>query len=316
MKKHLLHLPKLLGIESAPARHTERIASAVGGFVAILSIFIVSQWFVGAVAAGIIVASMGATAVLLFAVPHGPLSQPWPVFGGHILSAVVGVTCAKLIANPILEASIAVGLSIGVMYYLKCIHPPGGATALSTVIGGEAVHTLGYQFIFTPILLNVLIILTIAVLYNALFHWRRYPGYLHKHAQQQAENAPSKEHYSAISHADFVYALSELDSFVDISEYDLLRIYDLATKQANTRQFDLSKITLGNYYSNGEFGNDWAVRHIVDEYPNDDPEKFMLIYKVVAGKNRRTSSTCSLKEFSHWAKHQVIQDENTWKIVS
>lgn len=314
MNKQFSDIPKLLGIESATVSHAERIASAVGGFIAILCVFVVSQWFVGTTATGIIIASMGASAVLLFAVPHGQLSQPWAVFGGHLISAVIGVTCAKLMPNNILAASIAVGISIGAMYYLNCIHPPGGATALSAVIGGEAVHALGYQFVFTPILINVLIILTVAILYNYLFHWRRYPIYLHKQAQQRQEvDASSKEHYSAISHADFVYALSELDSFVDISEYELLRIYDLATKQANNRQFDLSKIALGNYYSNGEFGEGWSVRHIVDEYPNDDPEKYMLIYKVIAGKKRRTSSTCSLKEFSQWAEHEVIRVEGDWK---
>ena len=306
------HLSKFLGIESATVSHAERIASAVGGFVAILSVFIVSQWFVGTAAAGIIVASMGATAVLLFAVPHGPLSQPWSVIGGHLFSAVIGVSCAKLIPNEILAASIAVGLSIGVMYYLKCIHPPGGATALSAVIGGEAVHQLGYLYVITPIFINVCIILLIAVFYNYLFHWRRYPSYWHKQIQQ-AEQPISKEHYSAISHADFVYALSELDSFVDVNEYDLLRIYDLATKKAKNRQFDLNKITLGSYYSNGEFGDDWSVRHIVDESLNDDPEKSMLIYKVVAGNKRRTSGACSLKEFSYWAKDEVVRDEDNWK---
>src|SRR5690625_7242859 len=80
-------------------------------------------------------ASMGATAVLLFAVPHGALSQPWAVVGGHVVSAIVGVTCQLLIPNLFWAAALSVGVAVAAMYYLRCIHPPGGATALAAEIG-------------------------------------------------------------------------------------------------------------------------------------------------------------------------------------
>jgi len=118
---------------------------------------------------------MGASAVLLFAVPHGPLSQPWPVLGGHFVSALVGVACTKAIAQPMLAAPVAVGLAIGSMHYLRCIHPPGGATALSAVVGGEPVHQLGFHFVLTPVLWNAAVILLVALLFNYPFTWRRYP---------------------------------------------------------------------------------------------------------------------------------------------
>jgi CBS-domain-containing membrane protein len=217
---------------SALVSHTEKLVSALGGFVAIFCILTISRWSVGADGAALIVASMGASAVLLFAVPHGPLSQPWPVLGGHILSAVVGVSCAKLIPNEVLAASVAVGAAIGVMYYARCTHPPGGATALSAVVGGQAVHELGYQFVLTPILLNVLIILAVGFSFNFLFPWRRYPSSLH---QKMTPPAPvsSQAQSRTIAHEDFVYALSELDTFVDINEDDLIRIYDIATQTGN-----------------------------------------------------------------------------------
>ena len=81
--------------------HRERFASAAGGFAGILAILLISYATVGSYAAALIVASMGASAVLLFAVPHGALSQPWPVFGGHVLSALVGVTCARMVPDQI-----------------------------------------------------------------------------------------------------------------------------------------------------------------------------------------------------------------------
>jgi CBS domain-containing membrane protein len=36
-----------------------------------------------------IVAPLGASAVLVFAVPASPLAQPWPVIGGNTISALV-----------------------------------------------------------------------------------------------------------------------------------------------------------------------------------------------------------------------------------
>jgi CBS-domain-containing membrane protein len=303
------------------AKHSERITSALGGFIAIFAVFFISQWAVGIDDAAILIASMGASAVLLFSVPHGPLSQPWPLFGGHLLSAIIGVSCANLITSPILAASMAVGLSIGVMYYLKCIHPPGGATALAAVIGGTSIHDLGYQFIITPILLNVCLIFVMAVLYNALFSWRRYPAALHqKIVNSQNSKAVVTETienlddgYTEISHANFVYALSQIDSFVDVSEYDLLRIYNLATQQVERQSINVEAIQLGHYYTNAKQGEYWAVRQIVDESRHSDSEKDLLIYKVIVGKKRRSSGTMTRTAFARWANHQVIRDENNWK---
>ena len=303
---------RVSGIENSSVKNEERFASAVGGFIAILCIFVVNKYFVGSADAVILIASMGATAVLLFAVPHGQLSQPWPVFGGNILSAIIGVSCAKWIPNEIFASSSAVGLAIGAMYYLRCIHPPGGATALIAVVGGESIHNLGYLFVITPVLINVCIILTVAVSYNYLFSWRRYPMSLFR-MQQNINQTLSDDNHNGISHEDFAYALSQVDSFVDIHEYDLSRIYEFATQQSKTRQLDTHEIKLDGYYSNGQYGDNWAVRYIVDESPNDDPEKYILIYKVVAGHKRRTSATMTKLDFARWAKYEVIRDKGNWE---
>lgn len=156
--------------------HIEQWMSGAGGLLGLAAVVFISTRQLGLHDAAGVVASMGASAVLLFAVPHGPLSQPWAVFGGHLVSALVGVACAQWISHPIVAAAAAVGLAITGMHYLNCIHPPGGATALSAVVGGEAVHQLGFQFVLTPVLLNTLIILLVAVLFNAPFAWRRYPA--------------------------------------------------------------------------------------------------------------------------------------------
>ncbi|MBT9568459.1 MAG: HPP family protein [Thiobacillus sp.] len=210
----------------------EHWISAAGGLLGILAVLWVSHLWLGSHGGVLAVASMGASAVLLFAAPHGALSQPWPVFGGHLVSAAIGVFCARLLkADPVLAASLAVALSIAVMYGLRCLHPPGGATALYAVMGGDAVHALGYGYILSPVLLNVLVILTVAVVFNYPFHWRRYPQSWHRAAVDTAKRADplrAAEEKAMIPHSDLVYALSQIDTFVDISEEDLQRIYALA----------------------------------------------------------------------------------------
>jgi CBS domain-containing membrane protein len=219
-------LGHFLGLEFSPVSHGERWVSLLGGVLCIPLLFAVSRFYLHTDALVPVVASMGASAVLLFAVPHGALSQPWPLLGGHIVSAIIGVTCAKLIGNPFIASGLAVGLAIGAMHYLRCIHPPGGATALVAVIGGPAVSALGYQYVLTPVAINATIMLIVALAFNALFPWRRYPASLHKAAEPVEERNVAAR---PILHEDFVYALSQLDTFVDVSEEELLEIYALAT---------------------------------------------------------------------------------------
>ncbi len=305
-------LCKYLGIESYPVSHTERLVSALGSTLVIACIFFISRASLGPTATLLIVPSMGASAVLLFAVPHGALSQPWNVFGGHALSAIIGVSCAMVFSNEIIAASAAVGIAVGVMHYLRCIHPPGGATALAAVIGGEATHALGYQFVFTPVMLNALVMLAVAVAFNFVFPWRRYPAWLADKNRQAVAEVPrvSERH---IEHADLVAALGQIDSFIDVSENDLLRIYQLATGKADQRHLLPGQILLGHYYSSVEHGEDWSVRQVVDESPNPDPEKDRVVYKVVAGAELRTSGVATRTEFARWATHELARDGKDWK---
>ena len=203
----------------------EHWISAMGGLVGILAVLWVGHFWLDGHGGVLAIASMGASAVLLFAAPHGTLSQPWPVFGGHLISALVGVACARWLgAEPMLAASLAVALSIATMYGLRCLHPPGGATALYAVLGGDAVHALGYGYVLSPVLLNVVVLLAVAVAFNYPFAWRRYPQCWHRRKQETIE--PAQE--SMIPHSNLVYALSQIDTFVDVSEEDLQRIYALA----------------------------------------------------------------------------------------
>ena len=83
-----------LGIDANPVSHLEKIISGIGGFLSIFSIIYISSLYVG-VEAVYVIPSMGASAVLLFAAPHSALGQLWNVIGGHLISAAIGVTCAR-----------------------------------------------------------------------------------------------------------------------------------------------------------------------------------------------------------------------------
>lgn len=224
---------KHLGLEEVRVSTAERLIAALGGGLAILILALLVPLALPAGGAMPVIASMGASAVLLFAVPHGPLSQPWPVIAGHGVSAVIGVACARFIPQPALASAAAVGLAIGAMHLLRCIHPPGGATAFTAVAGGAAVHHLGFGFVVFPVLANAVAMVLLAVAINLAFPWRRYPAGL----QVPRDEAPPPAAGSrAPTHEEVVEALRSLDSFVDISEQDLLhltrRLSDRAGRQA------------------------------------------------------------------------------------
>jgi len=304
----------IFGIELHKISHTERLISALGAFIGIYLIYQISHAFLSGNDAAFLVASMGASAVLLFAVPHSPLAQPWALLGGHLVSALVGVTCARYVNNVFIAAPLAVGAAVGMMHYLRCIHPPGGATALTAVAGGASLHALGYAYVFTPVMLNTLVILAVGIAFNAAFPWRRYPAHFRR-KMQPATTSGLASQPSGITHEDFVYALSQIDSIIDVSEDDLLTIYTLATSNSETRSFPLDAIKLGHYYSNGKYGDDWSVRYIVDWQEAPEPGDASLIYKTVAGDGRRTSGVINLAKFARWAKYEVYRDEENWRRV-
>jgi len=127
-----------------------------------------------------LIGSFGASAVLIYGAPSAEFSQPRNLIGGHVLSAIVGVTVFILAGNdPIIAGPMAVSVAIVVMHLTRTLHPPGGATALIAIIGGEKIHTLGYRYVFFPVLVGTLIMLIVALLVNNLSTnpKRHYPVY-------------------------------------------------------------------------------------------------------------------------------------------
>ena len=179
----------------------------------------------------LLVAPMGASAVLVFAVPASPLAQPWSVIGGNVVSALAGVTAARFIPVPHLAAGCAVGGAILAMSLLRCIHPPGGAAALTAVIGGPAILASGYAFPFVPVCVNA-VLLTLAGL---LFH--RLSGHSYPHRAALTE-AAQKETLSVLlpDPEDIDRALADLGATLDVSREDLDLLLRRAEFHAVQRQ--------------------------------------------------------------------------------
>ena len=216
--------------------HRERLLSALGGFAAILLTAWVSRQYLGSTLPGLfLVASMGASTVLLLAAPHSPFSQPWPLLGGHMVAALMGITCARLVPDVYLASALAVGLTITAMFYLRCLHPPGGGTALLVVLGGPKIQALGYGFLFEPLLVNLVILLAATLVINNLIPGRRYPLNLSLPGKgAPAARQPVKLGFNA---EDLTAALKEMGGYIDVTGEDLTRIYALATVHAHQRGF-------------------------------------------------------------------------------
>lgn len=218
-----------LGVELTVAHMREKLIAALGGGIAILGVFYSSAYLLSDTHLLWVVPSMGASTVLIFAVPHGQLSQPWPVLGGHFISALIGVACYQWIPNAFWAAAAAIALAIFAMQILRCIHPPGGATALMAVLGGAEVHNLGYAFAVTPVFLNSLLLIGLGIAINALFPWRRYPARTSLFAKPPVSPPLVMPPFNR---ADLEYALQQMESFVDITAEDLQQIYKLAADHA------------------------------------------------------------------------------------
>ncbi len=165
--------------KSPPAVNlSEIIWSWIGAFVGIFAVAYTHDNFLADTDLVMIIGSFGASAVLVYGAIKSPLAQPRNLIGGHILSAIIGVSSYKLFPGHMwLASSIAVATAIAVMHATKTLHPPGGATALIAVIGSEKIHSLGYLYVIMPAGLGALIMLVVALLINNISKKRRYPEF-------------------------------------------------------------------------------------------------------------------------------------------
>ncbi|MBD1427830.1 HPP family protein [Sphingobacterium arenae] len=154
----------------------EHFWSFVGAFVGIFIIAFIQSLHLPILENVFLIGSFGASSVLVYGAIQSPLAQPRNLVGGHVVSAFVGVTVAYLLPPVIwLTAPLAVASSIVFMQMTRTLHPPGGATALIAVTGGTKVASMGYWYVFSPVLSGALILLLTALVFNNITTKRHYP---------------------------------------------------------------------------------------------------------------------------------------------
>ena len=226
-----LFLPILAG-----ATLNDRLLAGLGALIGIgLTGLIGEITFGGNPDLPLIVAPLGASSVLLFAVPTSPMAQPWAIIGGNTLSALCGILAYRLVPDIMLASGLAVGLAIVVMSFTKCLHPPGGAAALTAVIGGPAVVAQGFSFALVPVALNCLALVTMGwIFHKAVGHIYPHvppPKAVNIHATKDQE--PTLR--VGFQAEDVDAALAELGETFDISRNDLDQLLRRVERQALIR---------------------------------------------------------------------------------
>lgn len=168
------------GVTKSPPRasHSDIVWSWIGAFLGIGVVSYINFNVIGETDLVMLAGSFGASSVLIYGAIKSPLAQPRCLLGGHLVSAVIGVACYKLLPDHLsLASALAVATAIAVMHYTRTLHPPGGATALIAVIGSEKIHALGFLYVLFPIGLGAVTMLIIALLVNNIPKERRYPEF-------------------------------------------------------------------------------------------------------------------------------------------
>lgn len=189
--------------------------AVIGAGLGILCTGLIAYASLPAETAVFLIAPMGASAVILFCLPSSPLAQPWAMLGGNTVAALSGVFFTQLLPHDIAyAAALAMLAAIALMFVLRCLHPPSGAVALTAVLGGDVIHSLGYSFVLWPVLANSALLVLSAWLYHTLTGYR-YPVPVQS---DHKPTSPAHMHYQfGFKQEDLQAALGQFHEVLDIS---------------------------------------------------------------------------------------------------
>ena len=202
--------------ETTSVSWLERFRSALGvvlGLLAIMGLGLLLASYGNA--SPWIVASMGATAFLLFVLPSSPMAQPWAVIGGSCVSALIGVACTQFVHELPLLIPLSVGLAILAMFTLRCLHAPAAALALLIPLGGM----VDFHFVLFPVLGNAILLVLCAVIYNSLTG-RSYP----QRPKAVLDSSPLQKRNRKIEDQEINAVLESYNQVLDISKDDLANL--------------------------------------------------------------------------------------------
>lgn len=215
---------------------TEAVRSSLGAGIGIASCGVVARCLVeGQISfSPLLAAPIGASAVLVFALPASPLAQPRAVVGGNMLSAIVGLVFGVIIPDPLLASVAAVGVAILAMSLLGCLHPPGGAIALGTALAMSSSSPLGLDYPFVPVgLCSVLLVMAGSLYGRATGH--AYPRRIDQLSSphQTGDNPPLQRF--GYTRADLDQALAQYGQLLDVNHDDLDAVFRTVEVQAHRR---------------------------------------------------------------------------------
>ncbi len=183
-----------------------------------------------------LIAPLGASAFLLFAVPNSPLAQPWSALMGNGVSALVAVLVLALPLSVGLAAGLAVFGAMAAMAVLRAMHPPGAAVALATVlIAGEG-GQIGLDFVAVPVLLDTALLVAMALAWNRLTG-RRYPFRQASQPGTHATGDTAPQRRLGLTADDLGRLLARFNQSANIGTEDLGRILAAAEADAARRRF-------------------------------------------------------------------------------
>jgi len=203
----------------------DRALSCLGVFIAIAWAGITSCAVLGETSP-LIIAPVGASAVIVFAIPASPLAQPWPVIGGNMIAAFIGLACAWLIHDPTWAAALAASLALAIMSLTRSLHPPGGAVAMTAALGGPIVAKWALLFPVGPVAVISAAVAAAGVVFLRLLR-RCYP---HRPLPAPVSATPT------FIAADIDEALQQMGESFDIARADLERLLEQAELNAHQRR--------------------------------------------------------------------------------
>jgi CBS domain-containing membrane protein len=210
------------GQDQAQVAWNERIRSSVGALIGLFCTLALGKFlgeFVGV--SEWVLASLGASALLIFVLPSSPMAQPWAVIGGNTLSALIGISCNYLFSNPLIAMPVAASSAIMGMFLLRCLHPPAAAVALIAVLG----HITHYRYAFFPVMIDSLALCMVAVAYNSLtgkIYPTRPPVPKILPVRQEQERAQAQARLDKL--------LNEYQEVMDVDREELIKIIQSVSK--------------------------------------------------------------------------------------
>jgi CBS-domain-containing membrane protein len=154
----------------------EILWSFIGSFIGITILAFVNTEALAREDNLLLMGTFGASAMLLFGAPQVPFAQPRNVVGGHVVSALVGITVYTLCGEgSFLAPALGVAGAIAAMHATGTLHPPGGGTALMMATGDQAVMQYGYLAVLFPVATGAALLVAVALITNNLARDRRYP---------------------------------------------------------------------------------------------------------------------------------------------